>query len=625
MSVADDIKARIDIVDLIAEEIALQRSGRTYKARCPFHAEKTPSFVVDPDRQTWRCFGQCSEGGDAFSWLMKRETVDFREALRRLAQRAGVPLSAPDSRQRERDEERERLLRANEAALRFWTDQLADPAIGQETRTYLSERGISQEACEQFSLGYAGPDRDALVHHLTARGHRSESLEAAGLIVITEHGPRDRFNDRLIFPIRNSRGEVVGFGGRTLVDEPAKYVNTPESALFKKRSLLYGLDLARRHIRERGSVIVVEGYTDVISAHQHGSPNTVASMGTALTDAQVRLLKPLTSDVRFALDADAAGQAATRRGIETVNHQDQMDADVRVIVLPAGRDPDDLIRAEPERWQQLVDQAPAYVDWIIDRTRAEHDLETPRGRSSFARELVPVVQAIQDDVLRDTYVRRVAAYARLDAAQLLTRRAIGSYGGRSRRRSSEPDGSDEARAPSPPRDKQQVFVLSVALMNEHAAHALDESALQLIDDQQDRQILWALISSPGANGDDWQSSLSADERARYEELRLGADRLPPFTDAEAIAALQEALERIRKRRIREGLRLRGQQLGDLERERDRSQIALAAHALDQGAEDSPATAPEFAAAAQIALQARDEGLSLHRPSKSPERPQTATS
>lgn len=625
MSVADDVKARIDIVDLIAEEIALQRSGRTFKARCPFHAEKTPSFVVDPDRQTWRCFGQCSEGGDAFSWLMKRESIDFREALRRLAQRAGVPLSAPDSRQRERDEERERLLRANEAALRFWADQLTDSTIGQETRTYLSERGISHEASERFSLGYAGSDPDALVHHLTARGHRSEVLEAAGLIVITEHGPRDRFRDRLIFPIRNSRGEVVGFGGRTLVDEPAKYINTPESELFKKRGLLYGLDLARRHIRERGSVIVVEGYTDVISAHQHGSPNTVASMGTALTDAQVQLLKPLTSDVRFALDADAAGQAATRRGIETVNHQDQMNADIRVIELPAERDPDDLIRAEPELWQQLVDQAPPYVDWIIDRARAEHDLETPRGRSSFARELVPVVQAIQDDVLRDTYVRRVAAYARLDAAQLLTRRPIGSFGGSARPRRAQPDESDQGRAPSRPRDKQQIFVLSVALTNEQAALTVDESALRLIDDEQDRQILAALVAQLGANGSDWKSALSADEQARYEELRRDADRLPPFTDAEAIEALQEALERIRRRRVREGLRLSGQQLGDLERELDRSQIALAAHALDQGAEDSPEASPELAAAAQIAVQARDEALSLYRPSKTSERPQTAAS
>ncbi len=624
VSIADEVKARIDIVDLVAEQVALQRSGRTFKARCPFHQENTPSFIVDPDRQTWRCFGQCSEGGDAFSWVMKREAVEFREALHRLAQRAGVPLSAPDSRQRERDDQRQQLMRANEAALRFWADQLADETAGAKAREYLTARGISQEAIQRFSLGYAGADHDALVHHLTARGHRSDSLEAAGLIVVTEHGPRDRFRDRLIFPIRNARGEVVGFGGRTLIDEPAKYINTPESDLFKKRSLLYGLDLARQHIRERGSVIVVEGYTDVISAHMHGSPNTVASMGTALTDAQVQLLKPLTNDVRFALDADAAGQAATRRGIETVSHQDRMDADIRVIELPEGRDPDDLIRSEPDTWQSLVNDAPPYVDWLIDRARNEHDLDTPRGRSNFARELVPIVLAISDPILRDSYVRRTAAYARLDAAQLLARRRAGQVARHTSSGGSESDRLGERSTP-PPRDKQQSFILTLALSNPSAARALDESALLLIDDQQDRQILAAAIEHCDADEAKLAANLPPEEQARCEELRLAGRRLPPYTDSEAVTAVSEALERIRRRRTREGLRLSGQQLGELERELDRSQIALAADALNRGDDDSNEASPEVAAAAQVALRTRDEALSLYQRTPPSDNPRTAAS
>ena len=627
VSIADEVKARVDIVDLIAEQVALQRSGRTFKARCPFHQEKTPSFIVDPDRQTWRCFGQCSEGGDAFSWVMKHEAVDFREALQRLAQRAGVPLSAPDSRRREREDQRQQLLRANDAALRFWADQLAAPSAGEDARAYLSARGLTQDAIQRFSLGYAGSDQDSLVHHLTARGYRSEILEAAGLILITEHGPRDRFRDRLMFPIRNPRGEVVGFGGRTLIDEPAKYINTPESDLFKKRSLLYGLDLARQHIRELGSVIVVEGYTDVISAHMHGSPNAVASMGTALTDAQVQLLKPLTNDLRFALDADAAGQAATRRGIETVSHQDQMDADIRVIELPLDRDPDDLIRSEPDRWQSLVEDAPPYVDWLIDRARSEHDLETPRGRSDFARELVPIVQAISDEILRDTYLRRVAAYARLDAAQLLARRAFPAP----RRRAPSPEPEIEIAETSPreapirSRDNQQSFILTLALTHQSAAQELDESALNLIDDQQDREILAALIAVSNMGGAEWPSNLTNDEQARCEELRRSAQRLPPFTDGEAAEAIGEALRRIRIRRTREGLRLSGQQLGELERDLDRAQIALVADAFDRGAEDSVEASPELAAAAEVNRRTRDEALSLHRRTPTSDRPSSAAS
>ena len=621
MSVTDEIKARIDIVDLVSESTPLQRSGQTFKARCPFHIEKTPSFVVDPRRQTWRCFGACSEGGDVFSWVMKRESVEFREALTRLAQRAGVQLEARSPEAAARDDARKRLLAANEAALAWWRRQLEQPE-GRTAREYLAQRGLSSDSVQKFGLGVAGSESEALLRHLSARGFRSEELERAGLVVVTDQGPRDRFRDRLMFPIRNPRGECVGFGGRTLIDEPAKYVNTPESPLFEKRTLLYGLDLARDAIRSAGYVIVVEGYTDVISAHEHGSAQTVASMGTALTDSQVALLKPLTRDIRFALDADAAGQAATRRGIETaragmgassqvaidprgiIRQQDQLAADIRIIQLPEGRDPDDLIRRDPQLWNELVEGAPAFLDWLFERGRETHNLEDARGRSDFARELAPLAYTIADPVIRDEYLNRVAAFARVEVSAL-PRQANLEHN----RRTQQPGAMAEPTAPTRRRvaDGPQEFLLRLVVARDEAAEELGAGALGLIDDAADREILEARL---GRLGDaEWAAELPASTQERVAELRAGARELPPLTIDEARAAARQAAERLGARRKRESLRLQTQNLARIEEELDRATVALAADAVRAGSGSE--LGPELTEAAARVVQARDDALSLH--------------
>ena len=615
VSVTDEIKAQIDIVDLVSESVALQRSGQTFKARCPFHAEKTPSFVVDPRRQTWRCFGACAEGGDAFSWVMKREGVEFREALTRLAQRAGVRLQPRSPEAEARDEARKRLLAANEAALAWWR-QLLEAQEGQTAREYLAERGLGAESVERFAIGVAPSDADGLSRRLGARGFRSEELERAGLVVATEQGPRDRFRDRLMFPIRSGRGELVGFGGRTLIDEPAKYVNTPESPLFEKRSLLYGLHLARDAIRRAGHVIVVEGYTDVISAHEHGSAQTVASMGTSLTDAQVALLKPLTRDVRFALDADAAGQAATQRGIETaragmgaarraaidargvIRQQDELAADIRIIQLPEGRDPDDLIRQDPQLWAQLVEEAPPFLDWLFERGRRAHNLDDARGRSDFVRELAPLVHGIGDPVVRGEYLQRLAAFGRVDAAEL-------------------PRGADRTfqqrgDAASEPRERRNVdptqeYLLRIAVWRDEAAAAIDPTVLGLVDDAEDQAILAARLEHP--QGAAWAEGLPEATQARVAALRLGAEQLPPLTDAEARAAAREVCERLAARRTRESLRLQAQNLARIEEALDRAVVAEAAETYNAGRGDE--LDEELSEAAERVVQARDDALSLH--------------
>ena len=613
MSVAQDIKARIDIVDLIGESVQLSKSGSTFKARCPFHNERTPSFVVDPRRQSWRCYGACSDGGDVFAWIEKRDNVDFRAALKLLADRAGIRLQSANPERAARERLQRRLIEANDAALSWWRGLLDDPA-GEHAREYIAARGISPESAAAFEIGYAdGADGD-LQRRLGALGFRTEELEQAGLVVITERGPRDRFRDRLMFPIRNASGECVGFSGRALGDDPAKYVNTPESPVFQKRALLYGLHLARSAIREAGFVIVVEGYTDVVSARAHGSANVVASMGTALTESQVALIAPLASDVRFALDADAAGQAATRRGIDTVRHafdaegfirgQDRLSADIRIIQLPQGRDPDELIREQPDLWNRLVADAVPFLDFLLAQASARHDLSQPRGRADFADELAPVVHQIRDEIIQTDYIHRIAALAQVAPAAIARRRP---------RQGAEPPSRSATRPDAQPggperRDKIQTTLVALAAFSRPAAQTLDGDATGLIDDAEDRSILSAILAAePSA---DWIDALPEPERARAAALKRDAARsFAHLSDEDATAAATEIADRIRELRSREHLRLLSMQVAEFDRALPHGPVALAAAALDRG-DDAPLD-PDLLPAADAVVQVRDRAVALH--------------
>ena len=613
VSVAQDIKARIDIVDLIGESVQLSKSGSTFKARCPFHNERTPSFVVDPRRQSWRCYGACSDGGDVFAWIEKRDNVDFRAALKLLADRAGIRLQSANPERAARERLQRRLIEANDAALSWWRGLLDDSA-GEHAREYIAARGISPESAATFEIGYAdGADGD-LQRRLGALGFRTEELEQAGLVVITERGPRDRFRDRLMFPIRNSSGECVGFSGRALGDDPAKYVNTPESPVFQKRALLYGLHLARSAIREAGFVVVVEGYTDVVSARAHGSANVVASMGTALTESQVALIAPLASDVRFALDADAAGQAATRRGIDTVRHafdaegfirgQDRLSADIRIIQLPQGRDPDELIREQPDLWNRLVADAIPFLDFLLAQASARHDLSQPRGRADFADELAPVVHQIRDEIIQTDYIHRIAALAQVAPAAIARRRP---------RQGAEPLPRSGTRPDAQPRgperrDKIQTTLVALAAFSRPAAQTLDGDAPGLIDDAEDRSILSAILAAePSA---DWIAALPEPERARADALKRDAARsFAHLSDEDATAAAAEITARIRELRSREHLRLLSMQVAEFDRSLPHGPVALAAVALDRG-DDAPLD-PDLLPAADAVVQVRDRAVALH--------------
>jgi DNA primase len=323
MSVIDEIKSKLDIVDLVSDTVSLKKSGKNYTGFCPFHSNtKTPSFVVFPETQTWRCFGACADGGDIFSFVIKREGYEFKQALESLAQQAGIQLRAPSPETDKQDKQRQKLLDLNAAAAAYFHHLLTVSPAGAKVRTYLAKREFTAETIATFQLGYALDKWEALKSHFVERGYSIEDLLAAGLIVERADGSPgyDRFRNRLIIPIRNPQGQVVGFGARALaVDQVPKYLNSPQTLLFDKSATLYGLDLARKYIREANQVVIVEGYMDVIQAYQSGAQNVVAQMGTALTEQQLKILKRTTSNFVLALDADTAGQAATLRGLNTAS------------------------------------------------------------------------------------------------------------------------------------------------------------------------------------------------------------------------------------------------------------------------------------------------------------------
>jgi DNA primase len=424
-SPVEEVKARVDLVDLIGSTVALRQSGRSYRGLCPFHSEKTPSFYVFPETQTWKCFG-CAAGGDAFSFLMQRDNLEFGEALRELAARAGVTLeSHVDPVRQEADD---RLRRANEAAALYYHALLMQQPAGQAARRYVEGRGVTTETCERFTLGYAPDGGSALREHLAGAGFTTEDLLAAGLAVERDEGSgviRDRFRHRLMFPIRDPQGRTIGFGGRTLTpDGIPKYLNSPQTALFEKGSVLYALDQARETIRAERRAVIVEGYLDAVMAHQGGFRNVVAALGTAVGDRQLGPLGRISDEIVFALDPDAAGDSATLRSLVVarealastvpvptrrgIRYQATARCTLRVVQLPDGKDPDELIRVDPGRWRELIATALPVLDFLFDRLPYQHDLASPQGKTAAVEELVPALRDLADPIERAHYVQRLA-------------------------------------------------------------------------------------------------------------------------------------------------------------------------------------------------------------------------
>ncbi len=405
----ETVRSAADIVQLVSEYVPLRRSGRRYVGLCPFHEEKTPSFSVDPERQLFYCFG-CQTGGDVFKFVQLYEKVDFREALEQLARKWRVPVP----RGRERPDPRARLLEVNQAAEAFFRRCLGDERLGRACREYLERRTVPGAVVAKLGLGYAPPGWEELRRYLLGRGFGAEELLRAGLTIRRREGSGeyDRFRHRLIFPIRDLGGRVVAFGGRALGDEEPKYANSPETALYVKGDHLYGLDLARGAIRAAGFAIVVEGYLDLAALLGAGFDNAVASLGTALTPAQVQLLARFTQRVVVSYDGDAAGGAAAVRSLDLLLARG---FEVRVVELPPGKDPDDLIREQGgAAYGRRVEAAPTYLEFLVRRQARMRDLSQPRERVAALNEVLPHVARLPSAVERAAMVGTLAETFRVD-------------------------------------------------------------------------------------------------------------------------------------------------------------------------------------------------------------------
>ena len=416
----EEIKERTSLVDLVGQRVKLTKAGRNFKGLCPFHNEKTPSFYVFPERDGYHCFG-CGQSGDVFTWVMRTENVEFGEALRILAERAGVELKPRQERKAE-DDRLERLRAVNAAAARYFQSMLFT-ASGKPALDYVTERGLTRATIDAFQLGWAPDSWDALLTRLQQDGFTVEELVELGLVVARETGGHyDRFRGRIMFPIRDVNGAVIGFGGRAMGDAQPKYLNSSDSPLFTKGSTLYALDAARGAIRKDERAVVVEGYMDALAAHQADIKNVVAALGTALTEEHLGTLKRLAPRVVLALDADAAGDTAALRTLEVLRasfgkiatpvadrrglvrlRSDQV-LDVRVARLPQGQDPDEVIKASRDRFLALVDEAKPIIEVLIDAevARAAQDVS---ARANAADTVLDVLKDLPNAVMADQYVR----------------------------------------------------------------------------------------------------------------------------------------------------------------------------------------------------------------------------
>lgn len=452
MSTIDEIKSKIDITDLVSEAgVQLRHAGKNYTGFCPFHDNKhTPAFVVWPETGTWRCFGQCNEGGDIFKFIMKRENLEFKEALDKLAARAGVEIPTYSKHTLEQKEAYDNLRTLLEDALIFYRRHLL---ANENILGYLrSKRRLSDAAIETFGLGYAPNAWELALTHFTQRGYSTQDLLEAGLISEREGGGYfDRFRNRIMIPIRDENGKMSGFGAR-IVDpnDVPKFLNSPETPIFSKGRLLYGLDRARKPIRVADQAVIVEGYFDVIALHQAGYENVVSPMGTALTEDQLRLLKRFSRRIVLALDPDTAGQKAVLRGLDAarqamdregelgfdarglLRNEARLQADLRVASIPDDLDPDEIVARDRDEWARLIENAKPIVTHVMETLATGQNLGDPKVKNQIAAQVVPLIEDLPNALERDTYRQALARMLRVDEGALADTQTASPRGRRTR-------------------------------------------------------------------------------------------------------------------------------------------------------------------------------------------------
>ena len=504
MSTIDEVKSKIDIVDLVSEAgVKLRHAGRNYTGFCPFHDNKhTPAFVVWPESGTWRCFGQCNEGGDIFKFVMKREGLDFKDALQKLADRAGVKVESFAAEKPEVKEAHEHLRVLLEDSIVYYRTQLFN---NKEILGYLHEkRGLTDATIETFGLGYAPHGYDNLLKHFLPKGYSEKDLIDAGMLSVrdaedernSQHVTRsfDRFRNRIMIPIRDEQGKMAGFGARIVdpTDIP-KFLNSPETPIFTKGKILYGLDRARKPIRAADQAVIVEGYLDVIALHQAGYENVVSPMGTALTEDQLRLLKKLSRRIVLALDPDTAGQKAVLRGLDAarsamdregelgfdarglLRNEARLQADLRVASMPDGLDPDELVARDKEEWKRLIENAKPIVTHVMDSLAVGQNLNDAKVKNQIAAQVIPLIEDLPNALERDTYRQALARMLRVDERSLMSTQVQGPVMRRKPRTVIQKMQPDRSIMAVNPNLKIESYCLGVLLRKPDLLYRLDKS------------------------------------------------------------------------------------------------------------------------------------------------------
>ena len=546
MESIDLIKQRLDIIDIASDYLKLTKAGSNHKALCPFHTEKTPSFIINPERQTWHCFGACGVGGDVIELVIKIEKINFSEALKILAQRAGVQLNNNSGL-----DKNSRLYEINFEACEFYKAQLELPE-GKKAKEYIDKRGINDEASETFEFGFSPNTNSNLVSKLTSIGFKEIEIIQSGLAIKRENNQvRDFFYGRLMIPIKNSNGRVIGFGARVLDDTNPKYINTPSTPIFDKKSVLFGLSLASKGIRDDNSVVVVEGYLDVITAHQFGFKNVVASMGTALTANQVGSLKSRTNNFVLAMDSDSAGREAVLRSLRNTYRVferqlgQKSEVNLSVVMMPGGKDPDTQIRNNLSEWKKNIANPVPFVQFVIDSIIEKYDINSSSGKGQVVGEIAPLITNMVNPFEQDHYIDLLAG--KLTVKREIVESALAkSMAGSARKRPALKKFTNQNKDKSlyseitPKENWIEDYTMSVLLKMQ------DKSNSDMINSEyfrrtENREIysLWQNLSETDELGDIMSDQLEA----HYQYLLSIQENIPDFgVNKEGLLQLSNRLE-----------------------------------------------------------------------------------
>jgi len=567
MDQIEEVRRKTDIVGLISQYVPLKKTGRNFSARCPFHEEKTPSFMVSEERQIFKCFG-CGEGGDVFKFLMKKENMEFGEALRFLADKAGVELKNYQPTQSQKI--KERLAEINHLASEYFHYLLLEHNLGKKPLQYLLKRAITKASIKLFKLGYSPDSWDDLQRFLVnKKKYQPEDLELAGLIIKGNKGYYDRFRGRIMFPLFDLRGRIVGFSGRVLEKEAkeAKYINSPETLLYRKSAVLYGLEITKDAIKKANRAIVVEGEFDLISSYQAGVKNVVAIKGSALTQEQIELIKRFAENASLALDSDMAGEAASRRGIELA---EKAGLNLRVIKLKFGKDPDECSQKSARLWKESVREAVTIYDFLIESAVKRYGLKTIEGKRKVSGELAKLLRQIDNQVVRAHYIKKVAELLKVNEE------AVKQEVEKSALVKEEPVIANHPE-PKSRRERLEEFLLALIVQAKEGIEELvEEINLEMLSEGAIKKIIinlkkW-LRKGNRWEINQWISAVPEELVSRIDEayltdLRGLTDDLEKFK-----REFEDALTSLKKLAIKERMEFLSEQIKQAERQKDKERL-----------------------------------------------------